>query len=61
MMAKPEDIPQDVWEYAAAAERVWRGLRVDTDRIEAHARQLLSERARDERLSIVPPPSKDRE
>lgn len=43
-MTKPDDIPQDVWDYSAASERVWRGMSVDPRRIEAHARQLLKER-----------------
>ena len=48
-MKIPDDIPQDVWDYAAAAERIWNGLRVDRSRIEGHARRRLAERSETER------------
>jgi hypothetical protein len=44
-MSRPEDIPQDVWDYAEAVERVWRDL-PPREAIEHHARAILAERKR---------------
>jgi hypothetical protein len=39
----PEDIPDDVWKYAEAVEKVWRDL-PPREAVEHHARAILAER-----------------
>lgn len=42
-MTKPDDIPQDVWDYAKAVEKASRGLPT-AEKVEHHARAIMAER-----------------